>query len=740
MAEFNQAQPFTSNLDYLSAAIGYLQQLARQRLLEAHLEMKRSGMDEDRHTRRELDQLVGEETTSVSALQQLLDSADNQAQQTLVLLKQRAAATVQQEKVRLPLEELVADHGLSEFEKLTLLAVLGPTLDRHFKRWIEAIGDSRGVRVSTILDLLCTSLPDKIKARKHFVYNGKLLGNGLLDLSYRRNDLANEDDFMSMELSLPRRVSSLILGEYDVDDQLVSFSSVIDPQVELDQVVLPHGKKEEVLQLFSQRERYMEERSKWGFDRILPYGRGTVALFHGPSGTGKTMLAHALAKATGHRLLQVDIRKIAKHSKRDFEDDLELVFREARLQHAIVFFDEADEMFSDRTFNSAMPTLLRELEKLDGVAILATNRKHALDEGLERRILYKLEFEVPTPELRADIWRNHLPPEAPLAEDVDIARLADEFEFAGGFIKNAVLTAVNRALRRTGNKRRITHEDLRSSAALQRRNKLDVHTDKIAPRVGLAEVVLPDNLAVQVHEFVEAARKRSTVYSSWGFGKKMSLGKALSALFTGESGVGKTMAAEAVACELGQNLYPVQLSALVSKYVGETEKNLSRVFEAAREAQAVLFFDEADALFSSRLEDGSTQAHFVNQQINCLLGEIEKYDGIVILSTNRPDAFDQAFERRIRYRLHFPRPAAAAREKIWRTMMPEEAPVADDVDYAALAADYEFTGGTIRNIVLRAAFTAAINSQKISHDVLRRSADEEQGLKKERPIGFGAVV
>ncbi len=731
-----KVKPFTSNLEYISASLDYLLALARKRALGPLIEARKDSRRVTPEKQAELEALTGSDDSSLPSLERAFRRLAREVKRRHRQLAMRTQRTLTADQVELPLESLASEHGLGEFEKLVLLLILGPDLDNHFKQVIEAASNCHGIEIRLVLDILCDNLEEKIKARRYFINSGKLLGRGLLNLAYSRR-VDSESDFMSMDLELPRQVSSLMLGEFDIDDQIISFSSVTDPKVELDQVVLPAGKREEVLQLLLNREDYLACRQEWGFDRILAYGKGTVILFSGPSGTGKTMLAHALAKATGHRLMLVDFRKIENHSPRHtFEDNLGRIFHEARLQNAIILFDEADEMFADRSANGAMPTLLREFEKLDGIVILATNRRHLLDEALERRIMYKLDFELPTPELREEIWRCHLPADAPLATDIDLHALAEEFEFSGGYIKNAVLVAVHRTMQRHGKERRITQADLRAGAGVQRRNRLAMHTDKVIPKVSLNDVVLPDMVKQQVRAITAAARKRSTVFSTWGFGRKLSLGKAITVLFAGESGVGKTMTAEAIAFELGQNLYPVSLPATVSMWVGQTEKNLAAVFAAAREAQAILFFDEADALFSARLEEGNHHAHYINQQVNVLLTEIEKFDGMVILATNRAEAIDQAFERRIRYRISFPKPDAVAREAIWRGLIPPEAPLAAEVDFAILAKDYDFTGGTIKNVVLRAAFAAATNGQVINMADLRQAAEEEEPLQKAAAIGF----
>jgi SpoVK/Ycf46/Vps4 family AAA+-type ATPase len=723
--ESKPIKPFGSNLEYLAQHLDYLRSLCALRLKGRHDEI--DSRVRERHGVREDDTTITQRTIYTKHCR----------------LAKRVRATIAAGSVKLPMEELAHAHNLDETEKLILLSVLGTDLEDGLDRAMDALAGNRGQNkaVRTVLALLCDDIESKIKARRYFINTGNLLAGGLLNVAYS-NAPTSESDFMSMDIQIPRRVASLILGEYDVDDQVLSFSSVIDPAVTLDQVVLPAEKRDEVLQLVTARDDYLRCRKDWGFDDVLSYGRGTILLFSGPPGTGKTMLAHGLAHAAGYRLMLVDFHKVMTCIPRHgLDENLQRIFHEARLQHAILFFDEADEMFTDRNFNGAMPTLLRELERLDGICILATNRRHVLDEALDRRILYKLDFEVPPPEQREEIWRKHLPAQAPLSDDIDLKTLAEEYEFSGGYIKNAVLTALTRAVQRKGPEQLITQADLRHAAALQRRNRLTAHADKIQPRVGLSDVVLDEGCRSQVEALIAAARQRSKVFSSWGFGKKATRGRGLAALLSGPSGTGKSMTAEAIAHELGQNLYPVRMDSLISKYVGDTEKNLAAVFAAAHEAEAIVFFDEADALFACRLDGQDHHARYINQQVNVLLTELEKFDGVVLLATNRPAELDSAFERRIRYHVRFMFPDCEARAALWRRSIPAEAPLAESVDFEELAEVFEFSGGTIRSVVLRAAFAAANDGQVITRDLLFRAAKAEAPLKKEKDVvGFQAAV
>jgi len=475
-------------------------------------------------------------------------------------LNEKVAHTLAKGGVALPLEDLCARHKLERFEKYTLAILLASDMDPIMLRALESLNDrSHGTHeIRTILTILCDSTEERIRARRYFVHNAPLLACGLLNLGYSR-DMGSETEFMSMDLALPRRIASLMLGEQDTDDAILAFSSVIDPEIRMDQVVLPADKLAEVRALVHNRHEYLRVRKAWGFDKILSYGRGTVIMFSGPPGTGKTMLAHALANEAGCRLMLADFRQIIEHSAHDFAENFQRIFMEARILNAVLFFDEADEMFSDRACNGAMPTLLRELEKMDGICILATNRPQILDEALDRRILYRLDFEVPPPDLREAIWRKHIPEEAGVASDVDCHALGEEFECSGGFIKNAVLTALTQVLQRPEPECRITHADLRSAARQQLCNRMRSSADLVVPRAGMVDLILPDKTRDQIMGVVSAARQRQRVFVSWGFGTIAGNGRGITALFSGEPGAGKSLAAEAVAHELGYGLRAVPL-------------------------------------------------------------------------------------------------------------------------------------------------------------------------------------
>jgi SpoVK/Ycf46/Vps4 family AAA+-type ATPase len=360
--------------------------------------------------------------------------------------------------------------------------------------------------------------------------------------------------------------------------------------VTLDQVVIKDEDKRRILSVVEHHDQYLAARKAWGFDDRIRYGRGVLMLFYGVPGTGKTMTAHGIAQTLGKRVLNVDIPTFI--ANREAGRFLPGLFREARLRDAVIFFDECETLFGDRRQgNTLMTALLTELERFEGVAILATNLPEALDEALNRRILVKVRFPKPDREAREEIWRRHLPPEAPLADDVDIATLASRFEMTGGFIKNAVLMAVAEAVHTGGDSPQIKMAHLEGAARAQmaRPSDSDADLNMVQPKVRLADVILPKKLTGRVEELITAARNRRTVLERWGIGSHLSYGRGISALFYGEPGTGKTLCAEAVAAELNRPLLRASVPSLVSMYVGQTERNLARLFQEAKAHGAVLF-------------------------------------------------------------------------------------------------------------------------------------------------------
>jgi SpoVK/Ycf46/Vps4 family AAA+-type ATPase len=239
------------------------------------------------------------------------------------------------------------------------------------------------------------------------------------------------------------------------------------------------------------------------------------------------------------------------------------------------------------------------------------------------------------------------------------------------------------------------------------------------------DLVLPQEKKQQLKEILNHVKYRNLVYSDWGFESKLALGKGINILFAGESGTGKTMAAQIIANELKLDLYKIDLSSIVSKFIGETEKNISRIFKEAETSNAILFFDEADALFGKRSEIMHAHDRYANIEVSYLLQKLEEHSEIVILASNLAKNVDDAIVRRMHFWVEFPFPDTNSRLKIWKSIFPETAPLSNDIFFDFLAKQFQISGGIIKNAALSAAFFAAEESKSISMNHIVKAIKRE---------------
>jgi hypothetical protein len=314
-------------------------------------------------------------------------------------------------------------------------------------------------------------------------------------------------------------------------------------------------------------------------------------------------------------------------------------------------------------------------------------------------------------------WRSQLGERLDIGAG-DLERIAGQFTLAADGIAD-VLDDADTAVRAGASPAAAVWRACR----LRSRHGLDTLAQRIVPRASWSDLVLPDPQVGLLRDIARQVKYRATVYDRWGFAGKSGRGLGISALFTGESGTGKTMAAEVVAGELDLDLYRIDLAAVINKYIGETEKNLGRVFDAAADSGAVLLFDEADALFGKRSDVKDSHDRYANIELAYLLQRMEDYRGLAILTTNVKTLLDAAFLRRIRFVVQFPFPDAARRAEIWQRTFPATLPCsAIHIDRLARL---NVSGGNIRNIAVNAAFLAAEGGQPLSMAHLLRAARVE---------------
>lgn len=343
-------------------------------------------------------------------------------------------------------------------------------------------------------------------------------------------------------------------------------------------------------------------------------------------------------------------------------------------------------------------------------------------------------FTIPDVTQRRLCWQNYLTSTDISLEDSELNTLVDRFRLTPDQIADAVATAINTAHWQSQVKSKLQNPnlaDLFAATRAQSGHHLTGLARKIEPKYQLNDIILPEEQKTQLREICNQAKYRSIVLEKWGFDCHLSLGKGLNVLFLGQPGTGKTMAAEAIAHELQLDLYKIDLSQIVSKYIGETEKNIDRIFTAAAASNAILLFDEADAIFGKRSEVKDARDRYANIEIGYLLQKMEEYEGIAILTTNLANNIDDAFTRRLSFIIGFPFPKEAERYQIWQHIFPDSTPRSADLDLEFMARRFEIAGGNIRNIALAVTFLAAPEGIEVcmSH-LIRATQGEYQKIGK----------
>jgi SpoVK/Ycf46/Vps4 family AAA+-type ATPase len=343
-----------------------------------------------------------------------------------------------------------------------------------------------------------------------------------------------------------------------------------------------------------------------------------------------------------------------------------------------------------------------------------------------------LSATVPKPDSseQCSIWRQALSG-LQSSVDTELEAIAEQFDFGPSMISRSLRHALGQARLRDAQSAVITGDDLWLACRQSAASGMEGLAQAITPCHSWQDLVAPAPVIRVLEEIAAQVAQRHRVYTAWGFGRKLNRGRGISALFAGPSGTGKTMAAEILAGHLNLDLYRIDLSSVVSKYIGETEKNLRRVFDSAERGGAILFFDEADALFGKRTEVKESHDRYANIEIDYLLQRMEEYRGLAILATNMKSHLDQAFLRRLRFLVEFPLPDFAHRKRIWQKTFAPGAPLGG-INYDHLAR-LEISGGNIRNIVVNAAFLAAGDGAAIGMGHLMRAAAREYA-KEERLI------
>ncbi len=609
-----------------------------------------------------------------------------------------------------PFAALKKRFALRRFDLNLILLALAPELDTRYERLYAFLQDDvtrKRPSVDLAFALLCPSLAAKIDARRHLNPAAPLLRHHLIELI--EDPAQPRSPLIKKYLKVDDRIVAFLCAEPAIDARLLPGVRHRVPQTALQSLVLPGLQAKRVAQLA--REAHANRRR-------------TVFYFQGSYGVGKQTCAEALCRELGLGLLKVDLGVLLADEATSPDLITALIEREACLQNSAVYWTGFDHLLEEK-HHLWLATFLRALETGPRLTFLSGNKTWEPAGVLHAVPFTRVRFDVPAYRHRLKLWRTLLNGSRPEGQSLALETIANKFRLSGGQIKDAVATAQNLARWRKPEQALPDMQDIHAACRLQSNRNLATLAQNVRPRFGWDDIVLPADPLAQLKTISIHVRQRAQVLENWGFDRKLALGKGVNALFAGPSGTGKTMAADIIANELALELYKIDLSTVISKYIGETEKNLAKIFDEAETSNAVLFFDEADALFGKRSEVKDSHDRYANIETSYLLQRMEEYQGVSILATNLRQNMDDAFVRRIAFTIHFPMPEAPSRLAIWQKIWPPETPRDATVDLEYLAENFRFAGGNIKNIALAAAYLAAEDGQPVAMRHLVRTTREE---------------
>ncbi len=432
--------------------------------------------------------------------------------------------------------------------------------------------------------------------------------------------------------------------------------------------------------------------------------------FYGTGGSSQLAIASSLCDALGLNLMMMGASTIPR-DRRESDALSRLLDRQAKLTRGALLLELPDARSEDREVQEAVSRFVSNTHTL----LILTGRERSIFPG---RASFSFEVRKPSAEEQLAYWKNCLHGE--VMSDAELGGIVSQFNLDTGSINSVY----SECAQTTGSMGQESFADSiwDCCRAQARRNLADL-AQRVIPAAAWKDLVLPDAAMQALKEITVQVRQRFKVYATWGFSSRIPRGLGIAALFSGPSGTGKTMASEVLASELKLDLYRIDLSQVVSKYIGETEKNLRRIFDAAEDGGAILLFDEADALFGKRSEVKDSHDRYANIEISYLLQRMEDYRGLAILTTNMKEALDSAFLRRLRFVVQFPFPGVAERKEIWDGIFPADTPTRN-LDVEKLA-KLNVSGGNIRNIAMHAAFLAAGSDEPVSMKQILRAARVE---------------
>ncbi|RED57531.1 ATP-binding protein [Cohnella lupini] len=606
----------------------------------------------------------------------------------------------QQEGVFLSLPYLAGVFGLSSIESKAIIVCLAVEIERKYETAYELLQHGAPGAKCPTPDLIATIVSRTSDERTEVL--SALRNDGILREHFIRNDLpSKQGTLLGQPFLLDERIVRFVLDSGGLPKSMEDYARIVPPGRTLEPLLGSPDTQRKLTQWIANR--MSQPRSS---DSSL------IISLWGKQGAGKKTQIEHVGHYFEEPLLFADMAKLVGADS-NVQASLRKVFREATIQQAILVLEHFHVVAHKNESNDRATEILERLSEMSGIVFLLSEEPcQPLDRY--RRIDLELEIAALQDEERAEAWRR-------LAKGYEMDSLLDweaisaRFLFNPGQMANSLSAAkvISEWNQEGGTALPIGWSDMIQASYKQLNHSLANKAKRLTPKSRWNDLILPAAQKEKLQHACNHIRYKHTVYGRWGFNKKLSYGTGISLLFSGPPGTGKTMASEVVAKELDMEIYKIDLSQIISKYIGETEKNLREIFDEAQASYAVLFFDEADALFGKRSEVKDSHDKNANTEVAFLLQKMEEYRGISILATNYLQNMDEAFLRRINYVIRFPFPDEKQRETIWKQVYPVQTPLDPDIDFPFLARKLQMAGGSIKNIAMTSAFLASGQEERV---------------------------
>ncbi|GHV29122.1 ATPase AAA [Clostridia bacterium] len=593
--------------------------------------------------------------------------------------------------VRLPMAEFFECHKLSLFEKLCILIGLAVELDRKYERLFAYIQDDNTAKLPTYgLALALTLITEQLETLNIY----KTLNNSLVSTMLMDMDKEKQKSSLMIEISLRRRVVSLFIGDSGVDLATEKFVYCCSPLDTPEDLVAGNEFNDFLLQTVESL-----------LNTKIP---NKLIHIWGEEGAGKKFHVQHVAKKLGTPVVFVDFAYLLSVG-------LDRAIYLAGILAFEVIFKKLICLYNVNVAESDMAGLGLIFDMLFGydnlVFVLNNSPKFPISNYSRYKPFVDLEVKPLNLAERLQMW-NELSKKHTFQGAIDFKNIANKFNYTAGQMKTILQKA-----------KVLSCGKIKSDALTEVCKTFSVHNlEKKAVLINCKytfdDLVIDEGQKKVLMDACNYIKYKDIVYESWDFGSKVAYGRGLSMVFYGPPGTGKTMGAQVVANELDLQLYKVDVSQIMNKYVGETEKNLKDIFAEAKTSNSILLFDEADSLFGKRTDVKSSNDKFSNNEISFLLQQMEEYNGVSILTTNKFNHFDDAFRRRIKFVVNFPAPSIEMRKLLWEKVFPQKAPLCSDFDALTLAEKFDLNGSSIKSIAVLAAYSAAGKNEKITMNLI----------------------